>query len=206
MRNEGQENASDYRGRPGIVLLVTLVLLVVLSMLGYTLSSRLAARRHREQYIIDYSQVRYGCASAVKYALAMLQDINSPRLVVRSNEPDFSDLFWRNEQEYEEYLAEWAAGKDFNRGESFGDINDINDVNDANKFDYSGVVIDLNDTNSLTIRGPYGPRWPLVTEPVEFKIGSATVRIEVEDENAKYPVGWALLDDEEVQREAEAGF
>ena len=30
--------------------------------------------------------------------------------------------------------------------------------------------------------------------------------IKIEDENAKYPLGWALLDDKDIQREAEAGF
>jgi len=45
-----------------------------------------------------------------------------------------------------------------------------------------------------------------VTEPVEFEVGSAKVRIEIEDENAKYPLGWALLTDGRVKREAEAGF
>jgi hypothetical protein len=163
----------------------------------------------------------------VKYALATLEDINNPPLVVRSNEPDFSDLFWRNEQEYREYLAQWAAGRDVNETESFDDVNDtndvndvndtndinnvndtndINDVNDTNDFDSNDTVIDLNDPNSFKVRGPYGPLWPFVIEPVEFKIGSATVKVEVEDENAKYPVGWALLDDEEAKREAEAGF
>ena len=58
----------------------------------------------------------------------------------------------------------------------------------------------------MTVRGPYGPVWPFVTEPVEFEIGPATIKIEIEDENAKYPVCWAMLDDKTVQREAEAGF
>jgi Tfp pilus assembly protein PilX len=80
--------------RRGIVLLVTLVLLIVLSMLGYTLCSRLAARKHRDQYIIDYQAARYACDSATKYALAGLVEIESPALVVRADEPDFSDLFY----------------------------------------------------------------------------------------------------------------
>ena len=218
MSKENQENANNCRECPGIVLLVTLVLLVLLSTLGYTLTNRLAAYRHRQQYIIDYGQARYACDSAVKYALAALEDINNPPLVIRSDEPDFSDLFWRNEQEYREYLAQWAAGRGVNKSESFGDVNDtndindvndtndINDVNDTNDFDSNDTVIDLNDPNSFKIRGPYGPLWPFIIEPVEFKIGSATVRVEIEDENAKYPVGWALLDDDEVKREAEAGF
>jgi hypothetical protein len=212
MWNKSLNNWSDCRNRPGIVLLVTLVLLVMLSALGYTLSSRLAAQRHREQYIIDYQAARYGCNSAARYAFAKLQDINTPQLVDRPNEPDFSDLFTLSEVEYKELLTEWAAEKTSGKTESSSnmhDVNDINDINDVNKVgeanNISGVT-DFNDPNSLIVRGPYGPPWPFVIEPVEFKIGSATVRIEIEDENAKYPLGWMLLDDKEVQREASAGL
>ena len=215
MWNKSLNNWSDCRNRPGIVLLVTLVLLVMLSALGYTLSSRLAAQHHREQYIIDYQAARYGCNSAARYAFAKLQDINTPQLVDRPNEPDFSDLFALSEVEYKELLTEWAeknAKKTYDRTKSSGDrrdsndINDINDVNDVGEANNISGVTDFNDPNSLIVRGPYGPPWPFVIEPVEFKIGSATVRIEIEDENAKYPLGWMLLDDKEVQREASAGL
>ncbi|MGD8501381.1 MAG: hypothetical protein PVJ86_12085, partial [Phycisphaerales bacterium] len=74
--SNGLNNWNISRKRPGIVLLVTLVLLVVLATLGYTLSSRVAAQRHRNQYIIDYSKARYGCDSAVKYALATMEEID----------------------------------------------------------------------------------------------------------------------------------
>jgi len=217
MSSESQNNQSNCRNRPGVVLLVTLVLLIVLSTLGYTLSSRVAVQRHRGRYIIDYSKARYACDSAVKYALATLQDINTPQLVTRPNEPDFSDLFNLSEVEYEELLAEWAAKNAASRRQSVNivsvnnanDINSTNDVNNGNYLsevnDINGVT-DFNEPNSLTIRGPYGPPWPFVTKPVELEIGSATVRIEVEDENAKYPVGWALLGEKEVQREDLAGF
>ncbi|MHC4463321.1 MAG: type II secretion system protein GspK [Planctomycetota bacterium] len=217
MSNESLNNY-DTGNRPGIVLLVTLVLLVVLSTLGYTLSSRLADRRHRDRYIIDYQSARYGCDSAVKYALATLQDIDEPVLVARPNEPDFSDLFMLSEEEYEELLAEWAAERSFSPLESISDENDISGSNDFADFnEFSGItdfndvnelggITDFNDPNSLTIRGPYGPTWPFITEPVEFEIGPATVRIEIEDENAKYPIGWAMLNSQDVKREAEAGF
>jgi hypothetical protein len=195
MSSESQNSRSNSRNRPGIVLLVTLVLLVVLSTLGYTLSSRVAARRHRDRYIIDYSKARYGCDSAVKYALATLQDINTPQLVDRPNEPDFSDLFSLSEVEYEELLAEWAA-------ESVNDLNikDFSEANDTNS------ATDFNEPNPPVIRGPYGPPWPFVTKPVEFNIGTTTVRIELEDENAKYPLAWALLSEKQVQREALAAL
>ena len=214
MRNKSLNNYGS-RNRPGIVLLVTLVLLVVLATLGYTVSSRVAAQRHRDQYIIDYSQARYGCDSAVKYALATLQDLN-PQLISRPNEPDFSDLFVLSQAEYKELLAPWAAENtsetkdsfndiksidDINNIDNIGDINDINDIN-SNKFESTG----FNEPGFMAVRGPYGPAWPFVTEPVEFEIGSATVKIEIEDEDAKYPLGWMLISEPEVQREAAAGF
>jgi len=221
--------------RRGIVLLVTLVLLIVLSMLGYTLCSRLAARRHRDQYIIDYQAARYACDSATKYALAGLVEIESPALVVRADEPDFSDLFYYTDAEYAEYLAEWAAKKaaEKNAGDinDINDVNDVNDVNDISEFnnvtaadtleDFNLGITDLNDfneqndvnepndfnePNSLTVRGPYGPPWPFIIEPIELEIGSAKVKIEIEDENAKYPLGLALLEGEDVQREAETSL
>ena len=219
MRGKSLNNRSNCRGRPGIVLLVTLVLLVVLSTLGYTLSNRVAAQRHRDQYIIDYSKARYACDSAVKYALALttLEEFDS-QLISRPNEPDFSDLFALSEVEYQELLAQLAAesqptgvdgSEGFNDVNNFidmsdrNDVNDVNDINDVNDF---GGVADFNEPNAPTIRGPYGPTWPFITEPVEFEIGSATVKIEIEDENAKYPVGWAILGDQQVQRETQAGL
>jgi len=207
--NKSLKNRNDSRSRPGIVLLVTVVLLVVLSTLGYTLSTRVAAQRHRDQYIIDYSSARYGCDSAVKYALATLEDID-PQLISRPNEPDFSDLFCLSEAEYQEILEQWSIENQlttFNNGESFNDMIGINDVDELDDTGSDEFGIDgFDDYGSLTISGPYGPPWPFVTEPVEFEIGSAKVRIEIEDENAKYPLGWALLKDGKVKREAEAGF
>jgi len=207
MRDEGRIAANKCRYRTGIVLLVTLVLLVVLSTVGYTLSSRLASRRHRNQYVMDYQKARYGCDSAVKYALATLEDI-TPELISRPNVPDFSDLFYLSEEEYQELLDERAEqmqrpldsdSVDYD----FSDVNDVNDVNDINDIGGGGTV--FSDSNSPYIPGPYGPPWPFVTEPREFQIGSATVTIEIEDENAKYPLGWALLHGE-MEREALAGF
>jgi hypothetical protein len=204
-------NRSGRRSRPGIVLLVTLVLLVVLATLSYTLSSRVSAQRHRDQYIIDYSQARYACDSAMKYALALstLEDFN-PQMISRPNEPDFSDVFMLSEVEYRKLLEQWAGEsgesgtgradslREITDAADFGEANDINDVNGVGRANL--------DSSSMQIRGPYGPAWPFVTEPVEFEIGSARVRIEIEDENAKYPIGWALLNDPTVQLEAEASL
>lgn len=204
--NKGQDNWKISRTRPGVVLLVTLVLLVVLATLGYTLSNRVASQRHRNQYIIDYSNARYGCDSAVKYALATLEELE-PELVSRPNEPDFSDLFALDEIGYQELLAQWGVefqSDGFNSGKIFDDINKNSNVNGIDR-DESGTA-GYNDLDSLVIRGPYGPPWPLVTEPAEFEIGSAKVRIEIEDENAKYPLGWALMNNPDLKRETEAGF
>ena len=222
MRNEKRKVSSRIQHvRPGIVLLVTLVLLVVLSVLMFTMSTRMSAQRHRDKYIIDYQSARYACDSAVKYALATLKDMNTPQLIERPNEPDFSDLFMLDEEQYRELLAEWNAqnedtlsvdsrwnvDREFNPS-SFTDLapNDVNGFNDINDNDYFSGFGDSNDPNSLTIPGPYGPPWPLITKPLEFEVGSAKVRIEIEDENAKYPIGWAIMDDKQVQREATAGF
>ena len=206
MMNKTLQDRKNYHNRTGIVLLVTLVILVVLSILGYTLSSRIASQRHRDQYIIDYSKARYGCDSAVKYALATLEEID-PQLISRPNEPDFSDLFILSEGEYQGLLAQWNLEyqpTSIGKVDSFKDIDDTNDVNDLGLDDIK--TTGFYDPCFLTIRGPYGPPWPYVTEPVEFDIGSAKVRIQIEDENAKYPLGWAVLADKQVNREAEAGF
>ena len=216
--NEEELSKIGVRGRRGIVLLMTLVLLVVLSSLGYTVGSRIAVQRHRDRYMIDYQAACYGRDSAVKYALATLQDVNVSSLIARPNEPDFSDLFSKTEAEYEEYLAQWAGESRLggvDAGRSLGDINSANDVNaikevsslnDVNSLDDFGRIANFDDSNSLRVRGPYGPAWPYMVEPVEFEIGSAKVRIEIEDENAKYPLGWAMLKDEDAQREAKAGL
>jgi len=214
-RNNSLPQGILRRNRPGIVLLVTLILLVVLSTLGYTLSTRVAAQRHRNQYIIDYSSARYGCDSAVKYALATLEDID-PQLISRPNEPDFSDLFYLTEVEYQELLEQWGLESqlttldgsesfkgmvDIGNVDKLGDIDDVNDINS----DEIGIA-GFGSYDSLTISGPYGPPWPFITGPVEFEVGSAKIRIEIEDENAKYPLGWALLNDKAIQREVQAGF
>ncbi len=213
--NKSLKNRNNSRNRPGIVLLITLVLLVVLSTLGYTLSTRVAAQRHRNQYIIDYSIARYGCDSAVKYALATLEDID-PQLISRPNEPDFSDLFYLSEAEYQELLEQWGlesqpatleGSKSFNDMIDIGNVDKLSDIGNVNDISSDEIgIAGFGSYDSLTISGPYGPPWPFITEPVEFEVGSAKVRIEIEDENAKYPLGWALLNDKAVQREAQAGF
>ena len=107
MRYEDFDNPTKNRNRHAVVLMITLVLLVVLSMIGYTLSVQVLEQRHRNRYIIDYSRARYGCDSAVKYALTLLDDI-ALELIERPDEPDFSDLFALDEEEYKDFVAEWV--------------------------------------------------------------------------------------------------
>ena len=200
------DNSDISWSRPGVVLLVTLVLLVVLATLGYTFSERVASQRHRDQYIIDYSNARYGCDSAVKYALATMEGFE-PVLVSRPNEPDFSDLFALDEVGIQELLEQWSTESKFdvfNSGRNYDDKSNIDNLNGTGR-DQSSTG-DFYGLDSIVIRGPYGPTWPFVTEPAEFEIGSAKVRIEIEDENAKYPLGWAMMDIPELDREIQAGF
>jgi hypothetical protein len=204
--DKAQDNLNISRSRPGVVLLVTLVLLVVLATLGYTFSDRIANQRHRDQYIIDYSNARYGCDSAVKYALASMEGLE-PELVSRPNEPDFSDLFALDEVGIQELWEQWnieSKSRPLNSSKNFDDKSSTDNVNSTDR-DKSGMD-ELAGLDSIVIRGPYGPPWPFVTEPIEFEIGSANVRIEVEDENAKYPLGWEVMNNPELERETEAGF
>lgn len=221
--------------RPGVILMITLVILVILATLGYTLTARVAARRHRDQYVIDYSQARYACASAMKYAMTTIGSVQ-PQLISRPNEPDFSDLFTMSEVDYQKFLAQAArsakaaADANLSNGQNTRDAGGktksdadaakrrdakakvkknakAKKTRDANDAGFGGDVNDVNDVNDVPeVPGPYGPPWPLVTAALECEIGSAKVKIEVEDENAKYPLNWALITDEKWKALAETGF
>ena len=184
--------------RPGIVLLVTIVILAIIAMLGYTLTSRVLAERLRNQYLIDYGQARYGCDSALKYALEAMKDID-PVFISRADYPDFSDLFALNAEQYREFIEQWERtyqNKD-SKISSFSTRDLYKDDSNDTELDENGEII---------IPGPYGAAWPFITEPVEIEIGTAKVRIEIEDENAKYPLGWAIVEDEDKQWELDTGF
>jgi hypothetical protein len=197
-----------------------MVVLLVLAILGYTLATRVSAQRHRDNYVVDYTNACYARDSAIKYALAALEDLSSIKFVSRPNEPDFSDLFHLSEPAYRQLIEQWATELAKNQPElldnsggqpaspNFAEVDENRtttgllsapEANDSNGKHAA-------DSNAIKIRGPYGPVWPFVTEPVEFEIGSTTVKIEIEDENAKYPRGWAIIDNENVQREAQAGL
>lgn len=202
-RHADRPGPSSRRDGRGVILLITLVILVILATLGYTLTVRVAARRHRDQFIIDYSIAKHACASGLKYALASMKDLEF-QLVSRPNEPDFSDVFAMSEPEYQKLLDQMALSlADGNPAEDefAEDFVGLDDVNDPNDSDPNGPP--SPGPKALEIPGPYGPPWPLVTEPIEFEVGAAKVTVEIEDENAKYPLGWAMLADE--KRGAQAG-
>lgn len=224
-----------------MILLVTLVVLMILTTLGYTLCVQVAARRHRDQYAIDYSIARNACTSGLKYALAAMSTLQF-QLVSRPNEPDFSDVFALTEPQYQKLLAQAAAlraadanlapqdltgdlSQDLTKdaataaaakdakskakkksalAREVNKVNEVNEVNDVNDLALGNGR--APDPKPVQIRGPYGPPWPLVTEPMEFEVGSAKVKIEIEDENAKYPLGWAMLADEKRKPVAVAGW
>jgi hypothetical protein len=230
------------KDRFGVVLLITLIVLVVLASIGYTLTTRIAAQRHRDQYIIDYQNARYACDSGIKYVLATLDSVQI-KLIDRPNEPDFSDVFNFTDEQYKTFLAQWIAAHP--REDSYDsqmqtqDVNDVNTVprnsssminvselsrlikdsnsssNDSNLANLLQKFGDMNDSNyadwqkdpnKLPIPGPYGPPWPLVTEPVEFQIGNSNVTIEIEDENAKLPLIWGANTDKDKQQEVDAAI
>ncbi len=108
-------NRINSRSSSGIVLLVTLVLLVVLSIIGYTLTGRVVSQCHRNRYLIDYQAARYACDSATKYAIAELSEMSIADLISRPNEPDFSDLFKLSDDQYQELLREAAIAQSLER-------------------------------------------------------------------------------------------
>ena len=203
-----QRDGQDGRGgrRRGLVLLVTLVILVILSTLGYTLSAKVASRRHRDRYLIDYAQAQYACTSGIKQAMASMSDLGFD-LISRPNEPDFSDVFAMSELVYQDFLAQAAAEMAAAESKEAKTRNrTTTQETEGSEQDWDQ---DFNDgiwQAPIVISGPYGPPWPLVAPAEEFEIGSAKVTVEIEDENAKYPLGWALLQEEDLKAYSEVGF
>jgi hypothetical protein len=213
--------------RPAIALVLTLVVLAVLTTIVYALCSRLAQFKHRQQYLIDYQISRYACDSAMKYALIAIKGMKF-NLIKRADKPDFSDLFTMNQEEYTQFLDEWAqqiaeqesvekAGEADSAAKRladsqgtdnvFGDNQSKNLLGDLMKsLNEPNSIADANDLafdtytdpNILSIPGPYGPQWPHVCKPIKFEIGKTKVAIEITDENAKMPLTWAITGDKKV--------
>jgi len=214
-----RKNIMFRRTQSGIALILTIIILTVLSAIVYRLSSTLTQQRHRQQYMIDYQKARYACESGLKYALSVAEEID-PNYVSRPNEPDFSDLFTLNDEEYKQMISEWAAklgiavdinnvSKDDFRGKfiSLTDLNQSNDINDSNHEDYNNSDYnEPNYTEPLVVRGPYGPAWPYINKPIIFNMDDAVVTVKTEDENAKMPITWGISGDVKTERESEAAL
>ena len=213
MNHEKNIRRIDKNCRPAVVLVAALVILVALSTIVYSLYARMSAQKHRDQYMVDYTQARYAADSGLKYALTFME-IKKNSLISRPNEPDFSDVFHLSEEQYEQLIEEWIMKKGIPADDN--DVSDVNDVNDTSEIydvnepnttmDFVQMMLGETDSNAFIIRGPYGPPWPLIAEKMSFGVGPAQVRIEIHDENAKMPITWALLEDKEFSQEAEAAF
>jgi len=217
-RNLSLYTSRRRRNRRGVVLMLVLVVLVILATICYTLSARLSRLKRRQQYMIDYQKSRYACDSAMKLALALMKDIPLS-LAKRAGEPDFSDVFMMDHDEYERFKADWAERKALEAmdGEPGGDraafgMQSLSEGMDESDPNFSAAVEVFTsgaaaiDPNSIKIPGPYGPQWPLVHEPIEFEIGDSRVTIRIEDENAKMPLIWAITSSAASNRLAEAAF
>ena len=199
--------------RRGVVLMLTVVVLVILATICYTLSARLARLRRRQQYMIDYQKSRYACDSAMKLAMTVMKEVPLS-LANRQDAPDFSDVFMMNHEQFEQFKAEWAeldAEKTMLEEGAFDTPSRSEglDPSDPNFFDTGDTFmsdVDTIDSNSVEIPGPYGPQWPLVSEPIEFEMGDSTVTIRIEDENAKMPLTWAMTSNAAGNRLAEDAF
>jgi len=200
------------KNRPAVTLLLTIVILVVLTSVVYSLAAYVGQIKNRQQYIIDYQKSRYACDSAIKYALAAVEGLNL-KLINREDTPDFSDLFTMTEQQRQQYVIDWAIERELTareegsysgRNQSKSDLsrNQRNSSNDPNF--YEDIDIDINATDpNMIIPGPYGPPWPYVNEPIELEIGNAKVTIKIEDENAKLPLTWTITDDKDMTKLAD---
>ena len=145
------------------MLLITLVVLVVLASISYLLMTRVTAQIHRDQYLIDYQNARYACDSGLKYAFASLESNITAKLIDRPNEPDFSDVFAYTQEQYERFLAEWAAAhppKD--TYEQYGQYDQYEDANypsmrrDFNSMDRTKFPDDLSDANMEQYQRSFG--------------------------------------------------
>ena len=219
----------DYNQRPGVALILTVVVLVLLTALVYRLSSTVSQWKHRMQYMIDYQTARYACESGLKYALSAINEIE-PNCISRPNEPDFSDLFNMSDEEYRLMMEDWAKKRqvkidvnNLSKDSLIANLMNLNfrpDANDSNNLSkvaagspsnssaVSFGASDVNDANKglkqFYVRGPYGPPCPYVTKPAEIEFGDASLTIEIMDENAKLPLVWGFDTDPNVKDEAQA--
>jgi hypothetical protein len=202
--------------RFGVALLLILVVLVILSGTVYSLCSRIATNKHRQQYIIDYQKARYACDSGLKYSFTLIPKINLTLPKRTEDFPDlmdFSDTFWMDREQYVQLLTDWLEAKalleeeraaeegrelpqpafdsdGFGRLGELGGLGGLFGGQDANAIESSDYTYGP-ELDEVKIEGPYKYEWPNVIEPIEFEIADAKITIKVEDENAKFPLIWA---------------
>ena len=209
----------------GFVLLVTVIVLVVLASLTAGLATRLTMAKRRQQYMMEYQRARYGLDSGIKFIISEMPLTSFP-YESREGKPDFSDLFWMNQDEYDQFVIVWAETATDEQIESVlkADAAMVQEPLDtANLFSklaslFSGGDSDPNameidedqqmyvieiDPNEIEVSGPYGPPWPYVAEPIEMEIGSCNVTITIEDENAKMPLSWLVTRYEKTDKRAQ---
>ena len=207
--------------RKGIALILTVVILVILTTIIYSLATRVLVHKRRQEYVINYQTARYACDSAMKYALTRIDSIDM-KLTTREDSPDFSDLFVLDHEQYIDMLDAWVAEQRQKKIEE-GVLEDTEEIQEPNmltgmidsfsgdpntgedgfmddllgSIDGSGELTDVND---MVVPGPYGYQWPQVCKPMEFEIGDAKIKITFNDENAKFPLTLMLMQNEELTR------
>lgn len=203
------------------MLVVVLMILVVLTALTTALTLRIKQSRRRADYGIDYQEARYACDSALKYVLAVLPD-QQYKVVSREGLPDFSDLFWLPQEDYAAYLQAWLDTAEEDKLQQVLDLSGLSEEDSEPEQEPSlaellaKLVRRMTDPNAgmeaeaaptrapinplkLKVPGPYGAPWPLVSKPIELTLGECAVTIEIEDENAKMPLGWAVSSNKAAQ-------
>lgn len=211
----------------GFALLVTVIVLVVLASLVAGMATRLTMTKRRQQYMIEYQRARYGLDSGIKYILSEMPTV-STSLRSREGQPDFSDLFWMNQQDYAQMITAWAATATDEQLKAVMKEDAVVEQSEpmdtaalvsklASLFGGSGnaepnqvvvpegeqaYVVEI-DPNDIQVPGPYGPPWPQIMDPIEMDIGPCHVTITIEDENAKLPLSWLITtykeDDKRIQ-------
>lgn len=211
---------TSIRQRRGLVLVVVLLILVVLTALAVALSVQIKQARRRTEYLIDYQRARYACDSALKYVLSILPN-RQFRLIEREGFPDFSDLFWLDEEGYAAYLQDWLDTAEEEKLQTVLDLSGLSEEAETPPRELSlaeilsALVRRMTEPNEpmvseeeksrsidpgrLVVPGPYGVPWPLAAKPIELTFGGAEVTIEIEDENAKMPLGWAVSTNKATQ-------
>ena len=210
----------------GFALLVTVIVLVVLASLTAGLATRLTMVKRRQQYMIEYQRTRYGLDSGIKFIISEMP-LSAFLYEPRQDKPDFSDLFWMDQDRYNQFITGWAETATDEQIESvlkadsamveeqldtaslFGKLASLfgggsdSEPNEMEFDEDEQVYVVEIDPNDIQVPGPYGPPWPYAAEPIEMEIGSCDVTITIEDENAKMPLSWLVTKYEKTDKRSQ---